>query len=118
MARAKKKTHDEYYIGVEKRFDKGRLWNAMMWHPRYQNRKLSERYASTLEEAKEVLNYAYKLWNGKKVYDSNGKRYETHTAGMIGISVEHDVKSDRDQEIVRHVIKKRTVTEWEVVDES
>ena len=118
MARAKKKTHDEYYIGVEKRFDKGHWWNAMMFHPRYQNRKLSERYANTLEEAQEILDYAYKLCNGKKTYNSKGERYETHTAGMIGISVVHDARSDHDQEIVGHVIKKRTVTEWEVVDKS
>lgn len=111
------KEHTQYFVGVLKRYEaeKGetRYYNALMWYP---NRKAGARYVTTEEEARKVLEYAYQLWNGTKTYDSNGKRYEHSKVGMIGVSIESTRKSDRDHEIVSHVIQRRTVTEWEEVE--
>ena len=89
--------------------------NALGW---VKGTKLGQRYVKTKAEAVKVLNNAYQMWNGEKVYDSNGKRYETTQAGCIGVTTEHTRKTDHDLENVEHIIKKRVVTDWETVERS
>lgn len=113
-----KKMKEEWYVGVRKKFqedlgEKG-YFNAISWYP---NHKSGQRYASSEEEAKAILNHAYRLWNKEHVYGADGKRYENSTAGMLGISVECDKKTDDAQRIVSYVIKRRKVTDWTVTDE-
>lgn len=117
------KTHEEYYVGVMKRFEyernglKAQYYNARMWYPGVT--RINDRYCKTEEEAKAVLNYAYKMWNGVKKYNENGERYETSEAAPgIGVSLVCTKETDRDQEIIGHVIRKRTVTEWETVEKA
>ena len=111
-------THEEYYVGVRQKYyaDRGdmRYYNALGWYPGH---KPGQRYVRTEDEARRVLNHAYELWNGEKVYDANGKRYETHAAGALGVNVEHTRETDDRMKIVAHIIKKRTVTEWETINE-
>lgn len=121
MAKAKAKMHEQYYVGVIKRFEvengDPNYYNALMWYP---TRKPGARYVKTIEEAKRVLNYAYKLWNGTKVYDSDGKRIETSEIGNsgLGISIVSTKDDDRRQEIVKHIIQKRMVSDWDTVEEA
>lgn len=113
------KMKEEWFVGVRKKFEEERgetgYYNAIMWYP-YRNG--NRRYAKSEEEAKAILNYAYRLWNGEKVYGDDGKRYEHTSAGMFGISIECDKKTDEAQRIVAHVIKRRKVTDWKVTDEA
>lgn len=113
---AKAKTHEEWMVGVKQKFDEDKDgWtNAVMWYP---TKKKWQRFVRTEEEAKKVLNYAYELWNGEKVYNEKGERYETSYAGCIGITTVSTKKTDEDMRIVKHIIKKRVVTDWELVEE-
>lgn len=115
----KAKTHEEWMVGFRPKFveDKGeKTWfNAMLYCPwNYEN---GRRYARTEEEARRALNYVYKERNGEKLYDENGKRYEYMPTGSIGVSIECTKETDEDQKIVKHIIKKRIVTDWEVIEE-
>lgn len=115
---SEKKTHEEWFVGVRQRCQvrrgEKRWYNAYGWYD--DGHKLGDRYVDSEEKARKVLDNAYRLWNGKKMYDGNGKRYDVHQAGMIGIATEHTKEADYDMEIVEHVIRKRTVTEWEEVE--
>lgn len=112
------KTHEEYFVGVRMRYEKDEMerkgtWsNALMWYP---GRKGNARYVTTEAEARKVLAYAYKLWNGEKAYNEKGERYETSACGGIGITTVSTKKTDEDMQIVAHIIRKRTVTDWEEV---
>lgn len=114
------KTHEEWFVGVRQKFDVERLtrekrwFNAIGWHREYGEN--FRRYVKTKEQAIEVLNNAYKLWNGEKIYNAKGERYETQSCGMIGISTVHTKETDEDMRIVEHIIQKRVVTEWETID--
>ena len=78
---------------------------------------LRDRYCKTEAEAKAVLNHAYKMWNGAKKYNEKGERYETSEAAPgIGVSLVCTKETDKEQEIVGHIIRKRIVTEWETVE--
>lgn len=110
--------HEEWFVGVQQKcfYERGEQswYNAMSWYP---DHKAGQRYARTQEEAEKVLDNAYKLWNGEHVYNEKGERYETHEAGMLGITTVSTKKSDDDMRIVKHIIKKRIVTDWETVEE-
>ncbi len=108
-------THEEWFVGVKKayqfKYDKQQKWmNAMCW---FYERK---RYADSEEEAKKVLNKAYEMWNGEKVYNEKGERYDTESVGCIGITTVSTKETDAEQKIVEHIIRKRTVTDWETVE--
>ena len=110
-------THEEYLVLVQFRSDAddNRWNNAKMWWPGVKN--LHDRYCGTEEEAQAVLANAYKVWNGKKHYDAEGKRYTPQDlGGGLGATLVHTKESDHDLEIVRHRIKKRLVTDWELVE--
>ena len=111
----KQKTHEQWLVTVKQRWNDN-WFNAIRWYP---GNTMAKRYAKSEEEAKAVLDYAYKLWNGKKSYDKDGKRYETSEIGTsgLGMSVEHTRDTDHDMEIVAHRIEKRIVTNWETVEE-
>jgi len=113
---AKKKTHDQYLVKVLQRWEAAdkKYSNALFWYP---DSKPGQRFVTSLEEAQRVLDYALELWNGKKQYDSNGKRVETTEIGSsgLGVSIVSDRDTDFSHEIVDHQILKRTVTEWEEV---
>ena len=115
---SKQKTHEEWFVGVRVQYrvesgDNAYL-NAYCWYPGY---KPGDRYVRTEDEARRVLDYAYRLRNGERFYDADGKRYEHHAAGTLGIGVECTRETDAALKIVGHIIKKRIVTEWEVVDD-
>ena len=108
---------EQYYVGVIQRYraESGEgYYNALMWYP---DRKPGQRYVNSKEKAERVLEYAYNLWNSKKVYNANGKRYNNHKVGTLGVSVECTKKTDEQMEIVKHIIKKRMVTEWETLED-
>ena len=111
-------THEEWFVGVQQKYwyEKGEhKWtNAVMWYPEH---KRGQRYVRTKEEAEKVLDNAYKLWNGEHIYNEKGERYETHEAGMIGVTTVNTRESDDDLRIVKHIIQKRIVTEWETIEE-
>lgn len=111
-------THEEWMVAVKQNCDvrrgEDRWWNAVMWYPKS---KSGQRYVRTEEEARSVLNYAYERWNGEKIYNEKGERYETSYDGGIGITLVSTKETDEDMRIVKHKIKKRIVTEWEVVEE-
>jgi hypothetical protein len=111
-----KKMHEQYHVQIMHRHDEkeGRWLNAIA---DYYPHKPFQKYVATLEEAKKVLDCAYEYWNGHKVYDSNGERRTTQAAGMIGVSMVHTKETDKDLEIVKHRIRKRMVTDWELVEE-
>lgn len=116
--------HEEWYVGVLKRFNQEEYektgkrpvyYNARMWYPGVNS--LQDRYCKTEEEAHRVLNHAYKKWNGMKLYNEKGERYETSEAAPgIGVSLVCTKETDRDHEIVGHVIRKRIVSDWETVE--
>ena len=110
----KAKTHEEWLVQIQQRY-----WvehGETTWRNAYGYYADRGRYASSKEEAKRVLDHAYQIFNGKKIYNSKGERYETHKAGMIGISTVSTKETDRNLEIVNHRIQKRIVTEWEEVE--
>lgn len=113
----KQRTHEEYFIGIRHRDNCEELkarkaWqNAMNYYPGHKST-----FAKTEQEARDVLAYAYKLWNGEKAYDAEGKRYETSAVGPFGVTMVSDKKIDDDLRIVEHVIRKRIVTDWEVIE--
>ena len=109
------KTHEEWIVLVKHRVDDG-WWNARMWYPGVKNFK--DQYCKSEDEAKAVLNHAYKLWNGKKTYNSKGERYETQKCGMIGVDLVCTKDEDKRLELVEYKIRKRTVTEWETVEKN
>ena len=76
----------------------------------------NKRVYNTLEEAQDAVNRYLEQWNGVKVYNEKGERYETQVAGCIGIQTTHTRKDDEDQRIVAIRIKERKVSEWEVTD--
>ena len=106
--------HEEWLVQVKQRYWEehgGDKWrNAMMWYG-----DGNRRYAKTAEEAKQVLDHAYVLFNGEKIYDADGKRYDTHPAGMLSVAVESTRESDKDLEIVASRVMKRIVTDWEEI---
>ena len=111
-------THEEWFVGVQQKCflerDETKWSNAAMW---CESIGLSKRYASSEEEAMKVLNHALELWNGVKIYDSDGKRRECYdVGGGIGVAIVSTEKQDDDMRIVRYIIKKREVTDWEVID--
>lgn len=108
-------THEEWFVGVKKayqfKYDKQQRWmNAMCW---FYDKK---RYADSEEEAKAILNKAYEMWNGEKIYNEKGERYETEKAGLVGVTTVSTRETDEHQKIVEHIIKKRIVTDWEIVE--
>lgn len=114
------KTHEQYFVGVIKKYQQkeyeadGKYYNAICWYPA---RKGNARYVGTLEEAKKVLDHAYKMWNGVHVYNEKGERYETNEAAPgIGVTMVLTKELDDRQRIVKHVIQKRLVTDWETID--
>lgn len=111
------KTHEEWLVLVKQNFrkDSKKPWYcAKLWYPSCKG--LNDFYCSSEKEARKVLDHAYELWNGTKVYDSNGKRYETSPAGYLSVSVEHTKETDKDLMIVEHQIRKRIVSNWEIVE--
>lgn len=121
MAKQTVKTHEEWTVGIRKRFqdkyNEEGYYDALAYCPWMEGVKVKSRYAKSEEEARRALDYVYQLFNGEKLYDRNGKRYEHQNAGHIGISIECTKETDADQMIVAHYIKKRIVTEWEVIEE-
>ena len=111
---SKVKTHEQWEVAVQKKCFGNEWCNAVMW---YSKAKAGQRYVKTEAEAREVLNEAYELWNGKKFYNENGERYETQQVGLIGISTVHTRKTDEEHMITKHRLRKRIVTEWEIVEE-
>ena len=113
-----KKMHEEYPVQIMIRYEEkdGRWTNAVRYDPIY-NSKAGQRYVKTEAEAKAVLDRAYQMRNGKKFYNENGERITTQSAGMIGVSMVHTKESDKAHEIVKHRIRKRLVTDWEIVEE-
>lgn len=115
--RTKKDTHEEWIVLVQMRCDEqeDRWLNARMWYPGVT--KFNDRYSKTEQEARNVLDFAYKKWNGKKFYDADGKRRElVDSCGGLGVELVCDSATDHRMEIVRHKIRKRIVTDWETVD--
>ena len=112
----KQEMHEEYLVQVMHRYSvkEGHWSNAIRYMP---DNKINQRYAESEEQAKAVLDNAYKKWNGQKVYDANGERRTTQAAGMIGVGVVHTKETDKDLEIVKHRIRKRLVSDWELVEE-
>lgn len=116
------KMHEQYFVGVVQKFEleefqkDGGYRNAMSWYPG--RKSLATRYVKTLEEAKKVLDNAYKTWNGVHVYNEKGERYEiSEAAPGIGVSLVCTKETDDRMRIVKHVIQKRLVTDWENVEE-
>lgn len=109
------KTHEQYYVGVIQKYEadkeEPKYYNALCWYPK---RTGGARYVTTLDEAKAVLEHAYKLWNKKHTYNSKGERYERIDEWT---SIQCTPETDERHRIVKHIIKKRIVTEWEVVEE-
>ena len=109
---------EEWIVMVVQNWDKDdpHPWrNAKMWYPGVQS--LSDRYCSTEAEARNVLEYALKKWNGKKQYGKDGKRYETTEAAPgICVTVVIDPQTDDDMQIIKYMIRKRIVTDWETVE--
>ena len=111
-------THEQYLVGVLQKYKaengKEHYMNAAIWD---KNARPGQRYYRNEAAAREALKNAYKLWNGAKCYDANGKRIEqTDTINGIGIALVTDKKHDDDMRIVKHYIKKRIVTEWEQIE--
>lgn len=67
------------------------------------------RYASTLEEAQEVLELAIKRFN-------KGARVETTYVNGFGIDSVIDEQTADNLTVVKTRIKVREVTEWEIVE--
>lgn len=110
----KGKTHEEWLVQIQQRY-----WvehGDTTWTNAYRFYADRGQYAATETEAKRVLDHAYQIFNGKKIYNSKGERYETQSEGMIGIQIVSTKESDRNLEIVNHRIQKRIVTEWEDVE--
>lgn len=110
---------EQWYVGVMFKYEeKEGMWsNAYKW---YKDRPKGASYVKTKEEAKKVLENAYRIWNGEKQYDSNGERREVNEIGAsgLGVSVVCTKETDDDMRIVRHMIKRRYVTDWEVMEEA
>lgn len=111
--------HEQWFAGVIQRYEQEKgttaYRNVTMWD---NNRKPGQRYYPTKEAAQKALNHAYQLWNKKHIYNSKGERYEVQEAAPgIGISTVHTKETDRDMEIVKHIIQKRYVTKWETEEE-
>ena len=113
----KARTHEEWFVGVRQKYwdEKGeKSWsNANLWMP---NAKLGDRYVGSETQARQVLNNAYTIWNGEKFYNEKGERYETQKAGSLGVTLVSTKETDEDMRIVKHIIRKRTVTDWETVE--
>lgn len=114
-----RKTHEEWFVGVRFKYEademkeEGKWKNAIMWYPPLEGK----RYASTKEEAHRILDYVYRMWNGEKAYNEKGERYETNSCGGIGITTVSTKKTDDNLRIVSHILRKRRVTDWEVIEE-
>ena len=113
--------HEQYFVGVIQKFNQekyeaaGKYHNAICWYPA---RKGVAMYVRTPDEAKKVLDHAYKKWNGVHIYNEKGERYETQEAAPgIGVTMVCTKKLDDDMRIVKHIIQKRLVTDWETVEE-
>lgn len=109
-------THEEWIVLVQQRCE-DRWLNARMWYPGVKS--INDRFCKTEEEAHKVLENAYRKWNGKKVYNVDGKRSElVDSINGIGVSLVSDREQDHRMEIVAHKIRKRIVTEWETIEET
>lgn len=113
-------SHEEWFVGVlqQNDIDEGqtKYRNAIMWMP---GRKAGDpRYCKTKDEAKEVLANALKIWNSKKSYDADGKRREVQRGiAPFGVTMILDRDMDERLRIVKYVIKKRIVTDWEIEEQ-
>lgn len=110
---------EQWYAGVIKKYDadKGETrWTSVSaWD---NNKKLGDKFYPTREAAEKALDHAYALWNGVHVYNSKGERYETTEAAPgIGVSLVCTKETDEQHRIVKHIIRKRYVSEWETVEE-
>lgn len=117
----KAKTHEEWFVGFRQQYEeeKGKKnWRiAKHYYPGVTS--AHDQYCRTEEEARKVLDCVYKKFNGVHVYNAKGERYETSEAAPgIGVSVVMTKEDDRAFRIVKHIIRKRTVTDWEVVEEA
>lgn len=115
----KEKMREQWFAGVIQQhdYDKGvRTYrNVCMWD---NDRKPGNRYYPTREAAQKALDHAYWLWNRVHVYNSKGERYETTEAAPgIGVSLVCTPETDGWMRIVKHIIQKRYVTEWDTVEE-
>ena len=113
------KMREQWYVAVMQNRDEkegnGRYYNVCMWD---RNRKPGARYYKTREDAQKALDNAYKILNGKKQYDANGRREElVDCVNGLGISLVADKRIDDDLRIVKHIIQKRMVTDWETIEE-
>lgn len=115
-----RKTHEEWFVGVRFKYEademkrRGKWSNAIQWYPSAMS---GQRYATSKEQAKKILEWAYRHWNGEKTYNEKGERYETNACGGIGITMVSTKKTDDDLRIVSHILRKRRVTDWEVIEE-
>lgn len=110
------KTHEEWYVGIRFKMDKDeKKWtNARFYYPGVIS--LADKYCKTEKEANAVLEFAYNKFNRQHGYNMNGERYETSEAAPgIGIATVIAPELDDALTIVEHVIKKRTVTDWETI---
>lgn len=111
MAEMKK----QYLVGVQQRYQqKDELYTNLATYCY----GIKRRYFTSLDEAKmELKKFIEKNDPKKKVYGTDGKRYESGgSAGGIGISVQSDKDTDRDMEVVDWYIKEREVTPWEKIE--
>lgn len=76
------------------------------------------RFARTEVEARAALGKALEDWNGEKSYNEKGERYETNgIGGGLAATLVCTKDTDKALRIVKWEIKKRIVTDWELVDE-
>jgi hypothetical protein len=109
-------THEEWIVLGQQRWE-DRWLNARMWYPGIKS--INDRFCKTEEEAHKVLENAYRKWNGKKVYNADGKRSElVDSVNGIGVSLVSDREQDHLMEIVAYKIRKRIVTDWETIEEA
>ena len=110
---------EQWFAGVLQKYeaDKGttNYRNVIMWD---NNRKPGNRYYPTRKDAEKALAHAYEIWNGVKQYRADGTREKLVDAvNGIGVSMVIDRRTDESMRIVKHIIQKRMVTEWETVEE-
>ena len=109
------KTHEEWIVGIMfAHNEKEGTYSNALYH--YPGSKIGDRYCKSHEEAQRVLEYVYRKFNSVKTYNAKGERYETRTEGHIGVTLVSRKEDDNRMRIVKHYIKKRTVTEWEIVE--
>lgn len=92
----------------------GKWSNARFYYPGVKFG--GDRYCKSEPEAKRVLDHAYEKFNGVRMYNDKGERYEVDKAAP-GINVTSVItpKDDDYMRIVKHRILMREVTDWEKV---